>query len=52
MNAAIITLEIALSTLETNEPIHRAEDNAEQADLCLKNAGEIRAALKKLNSKD
>lgn len=45
MTAAIATLEVALQTLETNEPINRAEGNIAQADLEAKNAVEIRQAL-------
>lgn len=33
MQAAIIVLQSALDTMETNEPINRAEGNVEQADL-------------------
>lgn len=35
MKRAIATLQIALDTATNNEPIHRAEGNVEQADLCL-----------------
>lgn len=49
-NAATSELEIALNTLETNEPIHRAEGNIEQADLCLSRAHEIKNALNILNN--
>ncbi len=45
MKAAITTLEIALETLETNEPINRNEGKPEQADLEAQNASEIRQAL-------
>lgn len=45
MNAAITTLEIALNTMETNEPINHKEGNFEQADLEAKSAAEIRQAL-------
>lgn len=50
MNAAINTLTIALETLENNEPINRAEGNADQADLEAANAAEIRTALAVLNA--
>ena len=46
MNSAAITqLEVTLNVLETNEPIHRAEGNIEQADLEVASAVEIRHAL-------
>ena len=45
MKSAITTLEIALETMENNEPINRKEGNEEQADLEAKNAAEIRQAL-------
>lgn len=51
MNAAINTLEIALSVMETNEPINRAEGNIEQADLELANATDYRKALDILRAK-
>mgnify|MGYP001450014166 CR=1 FL=1 len=50
MKAAIAHLEQYLETLETNEPINRAEGNEEQADLEAKNATEVRAALAVLRS--
>lgn len=50
MKAAIITLETALHTLETNEPINRKEGNIEQADIEAANAAEIRQALATLNA--
>ena len=50
MNAAINTLNLALEVLESNEPINRAEGNAEQADLEATNAVEIRAALAALSA--
>lgn len=45
MIAAISHLEVYLHTLETNEPIHRAEGNSEQADLELVSVEEVRQAL-------
>ena len=45
MKAAITELEIALETMETNEPINRAEGNTEQADLEAANAADYRQAL-------
>ncbi len=48
MNAAIVTLQIALDVLENNEPINRAEGNIDQANLEAKNAVEIRNALETL----
>lgn len=45
MNAAIAELSIALDTLTTNEPVHRAEGNEAQAELEARNAAEIRQAL-------
>ena len=48
MNAAIVTLQIALDVLENNEPINRREGNIEQADLELNNAKEIRSVLSSL----
>lgn len=48
-NAATAVLEVALNTLENNEPINRAEGAIEQADLEAKSAEEIRGALETLN---
>ena len=45
MKAAINELTIALETMETNEPINRAEGNTEQADLEAANAADFRQAL-------
>ena len=45
MKAAITELEIALETMETNEPINRANGNADQADLESENAADYRQAL-------
>ena len=45
MKSAIETLRISLGHLETNEPIHRAEGNTEQADLEAANAAEFRDAI-------
>ncbi len=45
MKAAINELTIALETMETNEPINRAEGNTEQADLEAENAADFRKAL-------
>lgn len=45
MKAAIVTLQITLSTLINNEAINRAEGNTEQADLEAQNAAEISEAL-------
>jgi hypothetical protein len=45
MKHAISELEIKLSTLETNEPIHLKEGNTEQAKLCATAAAEIRGAI-------
>ena len=45
MKAAITYLEQTLAMLENNEPIHRAEGNIEQADLCGQSASEIRQGL-------
>lgn len=45
MHAAIVTLEIALDILETNEPIHRAAGDEAQADGESRQAREIRDAL-------
>lgn len=50
MQAAITELEIALETLEINEPINRAEGNTAQADLEGSRAAEIRQALAVLNA--
>jgi len=50
MNAAIAQLEISLSILENNEPIHRAEGDIAQADLDAASAAEIRDALRILNN--
>lgn len=50
MKAAIVTLEIALGSLENNEPINRKEGKIEQADSEASGAAEIRAALKALRS--
>jgi hypothetical protein len=51
MTAAIITLEIALDTLVTNEPINRAEGKIDQAELEAKSAQEIREALAVLRAR-
>lgn len=45
---AVATLEIALETLRTNEPINRAEGKVEQADLEAESAKELEAALQLL----
>lgn len=45
MKSAIVTLEIALETLENNDPINRKEGNFAQAELEASNAAEIRQAL-------
>lgn len=45
MKAAIAELEIALETMETNEPINRASGDIEQADLEAANAADYRQAL-------
>lgn len=45
MKAAISTLEAALHTLETNQPINRKEGNLAQADLEAINAAEIKGAI-------
>lgn len=45
MKAAINELTIALETMETNEPINRAEGNEVQADLESVNAADFRQAL-------
>tara|TARA_R110002126_G_scaffold144949_3_gene290975 strand:+ start:1138 stop:1314 length:177 start_codon:yes stop_codon:yes gene_type:complete len=50
MKNAIAILQIALENLATNEPIHRAEGNAEQADIEASTAIEIRAALEVLRT--
>lgn len=50
MQAAIVELEQALETAETNEPINRAEGNIEQADLEAANAIEFRHALAALKT--
>jgi len=50
MNSVITMLEIALDTMETNEPINRKEGNEEQANLEAKNAAEIRRALRILRA--
>ncbi len=50
MKSAITTLEIALDTLVTNEPINRREGHVEQSDLEARNAAEIRQALHILNA--
>lgn len=52
MKAAITELEIALQTMETNEPINRNEGKTEQADLEAKNAADIRQALAVLRAAD
>jgi hypothetical protein len=45
MNHAINELEISLEILKTNEPIHRSEGKAEQADLCEEKIINIEAAI-------
>lgn len=45
MKNAITTLEIALETMETNEPINRAAGKIDQADLEARNAAELREGL-------
>lgn len=45
MQAAIDELEIFLHTLETNEPINRAQGNIAQADAELQSADQVRRAL-------
>jgi hypothetical protein len=52
MKAAITELEIALQTMETNEPINRNEGKTEQADLEAKNAADFRQALAVLRAAD
>ena len=46
--AAITALEVTRDTLETNEPINRAEGNDEQADLEAKSAEEVKQAIEVL----
>lgn len=48
MKASISQLEIALATMENNEPINRREGNIEQADLELANAEDYRMAIEVL----
>lgn len=50
MIAAILTLQNALDTLRTNEPISRQEGNDDQADLELESADEIEHALEVLRA--
>ncbi len=45
MKHAIAELEIALHTAETNEPIHRAEGDIDQADLAAARIAELRDAI-------
>lgn len=45
LSHAITTLEIAQDTVQTNEPINRAEGNIEQADLELQVDASIQTAL-------
>lgn len=45
---AISELEVTLSTYQNNEPIWRAEGNAEQADLCRRKVVSIEAAIQRL----
>ena len=45
MKLVIATLEHALETMLTNEPINRREGNIEQANLEAQSAAEIREAL-------
>lgn len=50
MDAAIATLEISLSVLETNEPINRARGDVDQADLEAESAAQTRKALEILRA--
>ena len=45
VSAAIAQLHISLATLENNAPIHRAEGNHAQADLCEWNIPQFRKAI-------
>jgi len=45
MKHAIAELEIALHTAETNEPIHRAEGNIDQATITAERAADLRDAI-------
>jgi hypothetical protein len=44
-SAAITQLHVTLATLENNAPIHRAEGNHAQADLCERNIPQFRKAI-------
>lgn len=50
MNAAITTLETSLAVLQTNEPIHRAAGQVEQADLEVRSVRDIEVALHRLRA--
>ena len=52
MKIPISYLEATLSTMETNEPINRAEGNVAQAELEAVSAAEIRQALAVLRAAD
>lgn len=48
MKHAIAALHAAAETAANNEPIHRAEGNDEQADLCLEVAEDCQQAIESL----
>lgn len=50
VEGAVTTLQIALDMYTNNEPIHRAEGNEAQADLCARYAADIREALRLLGA--
>ena len=52
MTHAIAQLQVALDTATNNEPIHRAEGNIEQADLCLEVIKDCDFAIRVLADRD
>ena len=52
MKHAIAELEIALQSAVTNEPVHQAEGNAGQADLCAERAREFEDVISLLKAFD
>ena len=45
VSVAIAQLHVSLATLENNAPIHRAEGNHAQADLCERDIPQFRKAI-------
>lgn len=52
MKHAVATLQVAAEAAKNNEPLHRAEGNTEQADLCLEVIKDCGDAILVLGERD